>query len=73
MESVDRDRRTALHWASEKSAEKSLRLLLEDGGAEVRLRVRYGFALALGLGLVTPLLLEDGGAEVRLVAGRHRP
>ena len=36
VQCVDRDRRTPLHWASEKSAEKSLRLLL-GAGAEVPL------------------------------------
>jgi len=33
VDATDRDRRTPLHWASEKTAEQCLRLLLEHGAA----------------------------------------
>jgi len=61
-----------LHWASEKSAEKSLRLLLEDGGAEVDMVDWSGYSAlhsAARCGTISCIaVLLEKGANRHLVA-----
>jgi hypothetical protein len=69
---VDRDRRTPLHWASEKTAERCMRMLLEEGSAVVDAVDWGGYsalhsAARVGSLACVAILLEKG-ADPELVA-----